>query len=107
MSRPLCQAIEQRFAGARSGQVAGVVHVEIPVDGAWYRARLAMQPAASVVVGLPCTDGFELILRWNDRWINGDGAPRAASFDDSFLVETNDVALAGVWLDHEVRFQGL
>ena len=103
MSRPLCQAIEQRFAGARSGQVAGVVHVEIPVDGAWYRARLAMQPAASVVVGLPCTDGFELILRWNDRWINGDGAPRAASFDDSFLVETNDVALAGVWLDHEVR----
>src|SRR4051812_47462970 len=62
-----------------------------------------MQPIASVVVALPCTDGFELALRWNDRWINGDGAPRAASFDDSFLVETNDVALAGVWLDHDVR----
>ena len=103
MSYPLCQAIEQRFAGARSGQTAGVVHVELPVDGAWYRARLAMQPVASVVVGLPCTDGFELTLRWNDRWINDDGAPRAASFDDSFLVETNDLALAGVWLDHDAR----
>jgi hypothetical protein len=103
VSRPLYQAIEQRFAGAHGEQIGDVVHADIPVDGAWYRARLAMQPAASVVVGLPCTDGFELTLRWNDRWINGDGAPRAASFDDSFLVETNDVALAGVWLDHEVR----
>jgi hypothetical protein len=99
----LYQAIEQRFAGARGEEIGEVVHADIPVDGAWYRARLAMQPVASVVVGLPCTDGFELTLRWNDRWINGDGAPRAASFDDSFLVETNDVALAGVWLDHEVR----
>lgn len=80
-----------------------MVHAEIPVDGAWYRARLAMEPAASVVVGLPCTDGFELTLRWNDRWINSDGAPRAASFDDSFLVETNDLALARVWLDHDAR----
>lgn len=62
-----------------------------------------MQPIASVVVALPSTDGFELTLRWNDRWANDDGAPRAASFDDSFLVETNDFALAGVWLDHDVR----
>ena len=80
-----------------------VVHAEVPIDGAWYRARLAMQPFASVVVALPSTDGFELTLRWNDRWANGDGAPRAASFDDSFLVETNDFALAGVWLDHDAR----
>jgi hypothetical protein len=99
----LPHAIEQRFAGSRGELFGEVVHAEIPIDGAWYRARLAMQPAASVVVALPCTDGFELTLRWNDRWANGDGAPRAASFDDSFLVETNDVALAGVWLDHDVR----
>ena len=103
MSRPLCQAIEQRFAGAHGALIGDVMHADIPVDGAWYRARLAMQPSASVAVALPCTDGFELTLRWNDRWINGDGAPRAPSFDDSFLVETNDVALAGMWLDHDVR----
>jgi hypothetical protein len=99
----LHHAIERRFAGARGELVGEVVHAEVPIDGAWYRARLAMQPSASVVVALPCTDGFELTLRWNDRWANGDGAPRAASFDDSFLVETNDFALAGVWLDHDVR----
>jgi hypothetical protein len=103
VSSELRHAIEDRFAGGRVELVGDVVHADLPIDGAWYRARLAMQPIASVVVGLPCTDGFELALRWNDRWANGDGAPRAASFDDSFLVETNDVALAGVWLDHDVR----
>ncbi|MGH2899838.1 MAG: hypothetical protein ACRDMZ_14285, partial [Solirubrobacteraceae bacterium] len=92
----LHEAIERRFAGARGELVGEVVHADVPIDGAWYRARLAMQPSASVVVALPSTDGFELTLRWNDRWANGDGAPRAASFDDSFLVETNDFALAGV-----------
>ena len=103
MSLALHEAIERRFAGARGELVGEVVHADVPIDGAWYRARLAMQPFASVVVALPCTDGFELTLRWNDRWANGDGAPRAASFDDSFLVETNDFALAGVWLDHDAR----
>ena len=103
MTLALCHAIERRYAGARSQLVGEIVHADIPIDETWYRARLEMQPSASVVVGLPSTDGFELTLRWNDRWINDDGAPRAASFDDSFLVETNDVALAGVWLDHDVR----
>ena len=103
MSRALHHAIERRFAGAHCEAAGDVVHADIPIDDAWYRARLAMQPIASVVVGLPSTDGFELTLRWNDRWANGDGAPRAASFDDTFLVETNDLALAGVWLDHDVR----
>jgi hypothetical protein len=101
--QPLHHAIERRFAGSRSAVVGEVVHADIPIDGAWYRARLEMYPAASVIVALPSTDGFELTLRWNDRWANGDGSPRAASFDDSFLVETNDFALAGVWLDHDVR----
>ena len=103
MPQALHDAIEQRFAGSRGELVGEVVHADIPIDGVWYRARLAMHPIASVVVALPCTDGFELTLRWNDRCANGDGAPRAASFDDSFLVETNDFALAGVWLDHDVR----
>jgi hypothetical protein len=103
VTHALHHAIARRFAGARGEQVGDVLHADLPIEGAWYRARLAMRPIASVVVALPCTDGFELTVRWNDRWANGDGAPRAASFDDSFLVETNDVALAGVWLDHDVR----
>ena len=103
MPHELHHAIERRFAGSRGELVGEVVHADIPIDGVWYRARLAMHPIASVVVALPCTDGFELMLRWNDRWANDDGAPRAASFDDSFLVETNDFALADVWLDHDAR----
>jgi hypothetical protein len=99
----LHHAIEHRFRGARGRVEGDTVHAEVPVDGVWYRARLAMQPAAVVAVGLPATDGFELTVRWNDRCANDDGAPRAASFDDSFLVETNDLALAGVWLDHDAR----
>ena len=101
--RALQPAIEQRFRGARTELVGDVLHADLPIDGAWFRARLAMWPFASVVVALPSTDGFELTLRWNDRWANDDGAPRAPTFDDSFLVETNDLALAGVWLDHDVR----
>jgi len=98
----LCTVIDRRFAGAHSRAVGDRVHAEITLDGVSYRARLEMAPCARVVVALPCTDGFELVLKWNDRWAN-DGSPRAATFDDSFLVETNDVALAGVWLDHEAR----
>jgi len=102
MSDVLRQAIESRFAGARTQLVGGRVHAELAVDDAAYRARLEMDPEARVAVALPCTDGFELTIQWSDRHAN-DGAPRAASFDDSFLVETNDLALAGVWLDHEAR----
>jgi hypothetical protein len=99
---PLRHVLGQRFTGARARVVGACVHADVTVDGVWYRARLEMMPQARVVVGLPCTDGFELTLKWSDRWAN-DSAPRAATFDDSFLVETNDLALAGVWLDHESR----
>jgi hypothetical protein len=102
MGDALRTTIDQRFAGARSAIVGGKVHADITLDGVTYRARMQMAPSAHVVVGMPSTDGFELTLKWNDRWAN-DGLPRAASFDDSFLVETNDFALAGVWLDHEAR----
>src|SRR5262245_65228708 len=103
MRHALCSVIDRRFAGARALALGdGRVHAELELDGSSYRARLEMGPCARVVVALPCTDGFELTLKWNDRWAN-DGTPRSATFDDSFLVETNDVALAGMWLDHEAR----
>jgi hypothetical protein len=100
--QPLRQVIARRFAGSRTGVAGAQLDAVVSIDGVSYRARLGMSPAARVAVALPCTDGFELAMRWSDRWAN-DGAPRAATFDDSFLVETNDVTLAGVWLDHEAR----
>jgi hypothetical protein len=101
---PLREVIVRRFEGARARVVGARVHAEIAVDDVWYRARVEMAPEARVAVELPCTDGFELTLRWSDRGtLEGARAPRAPMFDDSFLVETNDLALAGVWLDHPSR----
>ena len=89
-------AIAERFPGAReSGE-----WIEVPVDETTYRARVALEPVGSVSVQVPATDGFELSLRWTDR---APASTRAPTFDDSFLVETNDVALANAWLDHDVR----
>ncbi|HLL25180.1 MAG TPA: hypothetical protein VK427_23760 [Kofleriaceae bacterium] len=102
MIEALCRAIDVRYAGARVHVDGSIVHAQVLHEDVWYRARLQMLPAARVSVALPCTDGFELTLKWNDRYAN-DGSPRAATFDDSFLVETNDLALAGVWLDGTAR----
>ena len=89
-------AIAERFPGARENDG----RIEIAVGTTTYRARVAMQPVGHVSVQVPATDGFELALRWTDR---GTPATRAPTFDDSFLVETNDIALANAWLDPEVR----
>ncbi len=102
MGSTLCSALERRFADARVLDSASGTTVEHEIEGATYRAELAMAPVATITVALPPTDGFELRLRWNDRWANSS-APRAASFDDSFLIETNDLALATLWLDHGSR----
>jgi hypothetical protein len=97
----LCTAIERRYPGARVQATATGADVELELEGASYTARLAMEPTAGVTVGLPATDGFELKLRWNDRW--AATKPRESTFDDSFLIETNDLALATIWLDHPSR----
>jgi len=77
-------AIAERFPGAR--ELEG--RVELEFDGVTYRARVAQQPVGLVSVAVPATDGFELALRWTDR---GTAATRAPNFDDSFLVETNEL----------------
>ena len=102
MNALLRAAIEERFDVVRIDATAARVEAMIEHDGAAYRATLAMQPRAQVVVALPSTDGFVLELRWVDRHANA-GGPRAPSFDDSFLIETNDLALATIWLDGPSR----
>lgn len=102
MPSGLESAIAERFVSSRVERRGSMVHADLIVGDVTYRARLEMAPFARVAVALPCTDGFELALKWNDRWAN-DGVPQPASFDDSFLVETNDYALAKVWLDGDAR----
>lgn len=98
MSALLRAAIAERFAVERIDATEDRVEVVVAHDGAAYRATLAMRPRAAIAVALPSTDGFVLELVWADRHANA-GGPRAASFDDSFLIETNDLALATIWLD--------
>ena len=97
----LAATIERRFEGARCeprGDGVGIA-IEIPLDGVTYRARATMAPAGRVAIEVPNTDGFDLVLAWTDR----SSAVRAPTFDDSYLVETNDVTLAGTWLDADAR----
>lgn len=98
MSALLRAAILERFAVERVDATADRVDAVVGHEGTAYRATLAMGPRAYVAVALPSTDGFVLELMWADRHANA-GGPRAASFDDSFLIETNDLALATIWLD--------
>ncbi len=76
------------------------MRVELALDDAVYRARAQMEPVGRVAVQLPNTDGFELALSWTDRMLHGARQP---SFDDSCLVEPNDVSLASLWLDGDSR----
>jgi hypothetical protein len=96
----LAAAIERRFEGARCVPEGPLVRAEVPIDGVLYLARVAISPATTVAVQVPHTDGFELALAWTDRV---SSAPRPPVFDDSYLVETNDVPLASAWLDHHAR----
>ena len=96
----LAAAIERRFEGARCVTEGAVVRAEVPIDGTIYLARVAMAPIGRVAVRVPHTDGFDLALGWTDR---SAADPRPPTFDDSYLVETNDVALASAWLDVHTR----
>ena len=96
----LAAAIERRFEGARCVPEGPLVRAEVPIDGMLYLARVAISPATTVAVQVPHTDGFELSLAWTDR---RSSAPRPPEFDDSYLVETNDVPLASAWLDLHAR----
>ncbi len=111
MADRLRTELKRRFAGARLGRAGDLITIEAEVEGAWYRARAdggSSDRGARVAVELPSTDGFVLSIKWSDRWAGGDtqrtlALERAASFDDSAIVETNDLALAAGWIDGRVR----
>lgn len=97
----LTSALVDRFPTASCVTDAAGVRVELTLHDTVYRARAQMEPVGKVAVQLPSTDGFELSVSWTDRVLQA--AARQPSFDDSCLVETNDVSLASLWLDAEAR----
>ena len=72
--------------------------IDIEHADAWYVATIT---PSRITVALAPTDGFVLALRWVDA--GPDASPRLVALDDTFLVETNDPALAAAWLDDASR----
>lgn len=99
MVDPLASAIVARFPQAACTPEFDGVRVEITHDGVLYRGRAEMAPVGRVSVQTQSTDGFELALSWTDRNVGSVGS----AFDDSCLVETNDISLANMWLDREAQ----
>ena len=99
MVDPLASAIVARFPQAACTPEFDGVRVELTHDGVLYRCRAEMAPVGRVTVQTPSTDGFELALSWTDRNVGSVGS----AFDDSCLVQTNDVSLANMWLDREAQ----
>lgn len=91
----LAAAIERRFPGVAVRTRGSEVLASLPGG---HEAVAQLEPVGRVAIALP-TDGFELGLRWTDR----HRSARPTRFDDSYLVETNDISLAHAWLDHEAR----
>jgi hypothetical protein len=90
----LAAAIEARFPGATTVSDGPIVRASLGDT----EVHAQMAPSGRVAVALPC-DGFELAVRWTDQ-LRSVRPPR---FDDSFFVQTNDVALANAWLDEDSR----
>jgi len=95
----LAAALSQRFRDVTCVSELDGVRVQVTVEGVAYSGRVEQVPLGRVTVKTPSTDGFELALAWTDRAVGRPGA----SFDDSCLVETNDVALARMWLDQRAQ----
>jgi hypothetical protein len=96
----LVSALATRFANASCANDNDGVRIDVPCDGVVYRAHARMAPTGRVSVQVPSTDGFELSVSWTERVFS---PPRPSVFDDSCLIETNDVSLASLWLDGEAR----
>ena len=68
---------------------------------AWLSTRVRTEPVAEVFVATRALDGFELSIRWGDRWRDPDVGDR--TFDAAFGLTTNDEALMRAWLDDTSR----
>lgn len=68
---------------------------------AWLATRVRIAPVAEVFVATRALDGFELAVRWGDRWRDSDVGD--ADFDRLFSIETNDEPMLRAWLDDVSR----
>ncbi len=78
-----------------------ILHAIVQQGDSWVPTRVRTEPVAEVFVATRALDGFELAIRFGDRWRDPDvGDP---TFDDAFALETNDVPLMRAVLDDAAR----
>jgi hypothetical protein len=93
------EVIAQLGAQARSD--GGTVRAIVQHGDAYLATRVRTDPVAEVFVATRALDGFELSIRWGDRWGDPDLGDR--TFDSAFALATNDEPLMRAWLDETSR----
>src|SRR5688572_25033414 len=97
----LLQELEPQLPDARMRVEGDVLRATSRHGDAWFATRSRVAPFAEVFVALRPIDGFELAIRWGDRY--RDPEVGDVAFDELFGIATNDVALMRAWLDEVAR----
>jgi len=87
--------------GEKTRIAGNMLHAIVQHGDAWIPTRVRTAPVAEVFVATRALDGFELSIRWGDRWRDPDVGDEV--FDRAFSLETNDQVLMRAWLDDESR----
>lgn len=87
--------------GEKARTEGGTVRAIVQHGDAWLSTRVRTDPVAEVFVTTRALDGFELAIRWGDRWRDPDVGD--VTFDRAFALETNDEPLMRAWLDETSR----
>ncbi|MBA3500611.1 MAG: hypothetical protein H0T65_09575, partial [Deltaproteobacteria bacterium] len=100
--------MDRKLVGELIARLGGKARVEgdtvralVQHGDAWLSTRVRTSPVAEVFVMTRALDGFELSVRWGDRWRDPDVGDRV--FDSTFAVTTNDEAMMRAWLDETSR----
>lgn len=87
--------------GAQTRVEGSTLRAIVQHGDAWLATRVRVEPVAEVFVATRPLDGFELGVRWGDRWRDPNvGDP---VFDKLFALETNDETMMRAWLDDVSR----
>jgi len=100
--------VDRQLIGALAKELGTTTKVEgdvlravVQQGDAWLATRIRTEPVAEVFVITRPLDGFELAIRWGDRWRDPDVGDVA--FDTAFGLTTNDEPLMRAWLDDTSR----
>lgn len=100
MEPPFVAELARRL-GERARVEGTAVRAIVQHGDAWLATRVRTEPVAEVFVITRALDGFELSIKWGDRWRDPDVGDDV--FDRTFALATNDEAMMRAWLDEPSR----